>query len=71
MVEGPTDRWRQRYQDDLAFADDTEHAVVVFLRRSPNVRSGNFEDRGDDLGFELQVRQAEVGDSGGTVRRRT
>jgi hypothetical protein len=44
-VNGPPDRWRQRYQDHLAaFATDSQHPVTVFLANVTDVRAGRFED---------------------------
>jgi hypothetical protein len=56
-VDGPPDRWRQRYQDDLgAFAAYVQHPVAVFFAQVGDVGAGGFENP--------QAQQAEHGYQG-------
>src|SRR5438045_1967617 len=45
LVYGPSDRWRQRDQDNLgAFAAYAQHPVAVLVPQVSNVRASGLED---------------------------
>jgi hypothetical protein len=45
LIEGSSDRGRERDEDGLAaFAEDAEDAVAVFLSEVGDVQTGGFED---------------------------
>jgi hypothetical protein len=44
-VDGPSDRWGQWDQDDLAaFAEHAQHSVAVFLAQVGDIQAGCLED---------------------------
>ena len=44
-IDGASDRWRQRDQDDLgAFTADPQHPMSVLLAKVGDVRASGFED---------------------------
>ena len=65
-VDGTADRWRQWNQDDLrSFADHPQHPVAVFLAEVADVRAVVI------IASNCRWDRPRVGDSGGTVGRRT